>query len=158
MKKLLIPILLILSVSVFGQKQIDQDSTSVDAAYNAYKRVGTKLLGRAESELWRILRADSSGNLYVTEPYYDPTDMLDTTLAITTSWDTLELGKKYEKITIMNTSSTVTLHVAFGADTSYNLLFPPNIARVWSIATDTLCIKGTGPANIPIDCINRKRY
>ena len=158
MKRFIITILVLFAFQVYGQKQIDQDSTAIDAAYTAYKRVGTKLLGRAESGLWRILRADSSGNLYVTEPLYDPADMLDTTLAVTTSWKTVPLLKEYEKITIMNTSPTVTLHVAFGADTSYNLLYPPNLARVWSIVTDTLMIKGTGSASIPIDCINRKRY
>ena len=157
MKKILM-ILVLFSAFAFGQKEVDQDSTVVDSVYTAYKRAGIKILGRAESGLWRLVRVDSTGNLYVTEPLYDPAVMFDTTLAITTAWDTLELGRAYEKITIMNTSTTNTAHVGFSPDTSKNILIPPNIARVWSICTDTLVIKGTESANIIIDCANRKRY
>jgi hypothetical protein len=157
MKKVLM-ILVLFSTFAFGQKEIDQDSTSVDGAYTAYKRAGVKMLGRAESGLWRIMRVDSSGNIYVTEPLYDPAVMLDTTLAITTAWDTLELGRTYEKITLINASTTNTAHVGFSPDTSKNILIPPSIARVWSISTDTLVVKGTESANIIIDCANRKRY
>ena len=158
MKKLLTIVLLFAAFQVFGQKQIDQDSTSVDAAYSAYKRVGTKLLGRAESGLWRLARADSSGNLYVTEPYYDPVDMADTTITISTAWDTIPLGKVYEKFLIYNTHATTIARIGFSADPTYQMLWPANIGNTWSIATDTLVVRGDAAGTLIINMVNRKRY
>ncbi|GAF80212.1 unnamed protein product, partial [marine sediment metagenome] len=134
------------------------DCTDVPSSNSSLDRNAIAILGRAESGLWRIFLADSSGILYVTDPPYDPTDIFKSKLSVTTAWDTLSLGRFYEKITIMNKSDSVEVSIAFGADTSNHMLFPPGITRVLPIPTDTLTIKGDGLAEISIDCINRKRY
>ena len=158
MKRILV-CLALFTVMLSAQKELSQDSTAVEKPYTDYKRVGTKIMGRSDGELFRIARADSSGNLYTTEPYYDTALMADTTLSLTTSWTTVALGHTYEKFQIYNPSTTVVLRVQFGSTAGQELFVFPSTVGVWSVSSASIKLRTeSSTVTALVNMTSRKRY
>lgn len=155
MKKLIILLVVLGIGSAFGQTQtVKEEDREVSKTYTKY---GGVIAGWGEGETWRIIRVDSSGNLYVTESLWD-VSYSDTQLVhVYATRDTFALGSTYEHITIscddvdkafwfMNTDSTFCERIPAGGIGSY------------SAEADSIVVwLESGTANVTVTKRNRER-
>jgi hypothetical protein len=117
----------------------------------------TRNMVRGEDDEWKFMRSDSSGVIFTTPGPVEPTATRDTTLAVTTSWDTLALASTFEIFSVINNSAG-TVYLSLCADTAAAATIPPNIAYTLYGQTDSLAIKGSASINVIINMFNRERF
>lgn len=156
-KAILFLLLFCITIPAFAQQRsVLKDSTAVPASYDNYSRFGTVLMGRAESGLYRLLLADQSGNLYVTEPIYNV--FYTDTSTVTTTKDTIALGATYEKFSVSLDDATKPFWIIFGTDSTKCLRVPAGGIANESVECDTIIVwLESGSSKMNITKRNRER-
>lgn len=158
MKKFFIILIVLAFVySVSGQTATQNVKAEDSAVAKSYVKYGGVIAGWGEGATWRILRADSSGILFITEAIWD-VSCSDTQLVhVYATRDTFAFGATYEHFTIscdnvdkafwfMNTDSTFCERIPAGGIGSY------------SAEADSIVVwVESGTANVTITKRNRER-
>ena len=156
-KAILFLFLFCLTLPTFSQERsIIRDSTAVPILYTNYARFGTILLARAESGLYRIVLADSSGILYTTGANYDETYSHTTTAS--TTRDTIALSGTYEQFTVYCDDASKPFWVMFGTDSTFCERFPMGGIGNHAVECDTVIVwLESGSATITVTKRHRER-
>jgi len=154
MKRFLI--LLLIPCFYLNAQVVKQDSTAVPKAYTNAGRLGTAIIGRADT-LWRFVQLDKSGAVFTTEALTD--SMNWDTLTVTTTWDTIPDTTTWNRFEVFCDNLTMPFYFALGADTLEQTRCQAGKTLVISGEADSVCVKvDSTSAKITVRRFKRKTY